>query len=95
MSSSLAGVCEKPCRFNDNVCAVVSPGYFPRVTLSEDPYFLPVNYKTIVSSFYLPGIDAVVTVIFEQMGIGSGIGEVIHRHHFHLIATSLNNCLQS
>ena len=93
MSRSLTSPREQPCRFDDDVHSVIAPRYPGRVTLGQDCYLLAVHHYAIVSGFYVAGIDAVVCVILEEMGVGPGVGEIIDRGDLQLAASPLDSCL--
>ncbi len=62
----------------------IFPGQGFRVFLGKDsdPFAVDDNVLVIVAHFALK--DLVHTVVFEEVGQGLGIGEIVDRHHIHI-----------
>ena len=81
--------------FNDNVHTVIAPGYAGGVTLGNDLDLFAVDGETVFQGLHLAGEAPVGAVIFQEMGVGFGVGQVIDRHDLKVFRVPFQCCFQN
>ena len=92
MPAGFFRVGEQPRGFNHQVHTHLGPGYLRRISLREDPYAPAVDYQVSVAGLHVAGISAIGCIVFQEMGVGLGVGQVVYRRYFQLVRISLVGC---
>ena len=83
------GVGEEAGRFDDDFDAGVVPGDFGRVAFGEHDDFLTVDDQGSVSDFDFAVVASVCGVVFEEVCLLFGVGEVVDRDYLQLVGMTL------
>ena len=92
MTCSLFAVGKYPCRFYYQVNSHLRPRYLSRVSLGENLYIPTINYQIIVICFDLARVNPVIAIVFKQMGVCFGIGQVIYSSHLNFTWIPIHSC---
>ena len=68
------------------LCAVIFPGDVGRVSFPIDPDFPPIDDQGLVGAGYVRIEGALGGIVFEQMGQGFGVCQIIDGHKFNIVA---------
>ena len=94
VSAGPVGVGEDAGGFDDDFDAVVAPGNLSGVALGDHGDALTVDHEVAVDDINLARVAAVVGVVLEEMGVGVGVGEVVDRDDFEVIAVEVEHALE-
>ena len=71
--------------FNHDAGTQVPPGNLTRIVLGEGLDLVAAYDKTALLDLHLTGEPSVVRVIFQQIGQGLVVGQIVHRHNFQIV----------
>ena len=71
-------------RLDDHLHPQLPPGQESDVGRGQDPYGLSLEDQTVFGMPYLVRPDPMDAVVFEKVGEGSGIGDVVDRDHLEI-----------
>ena len=84
MARSLIGIREDASRLYDQVNTHLRPWNLGRISFGEDIDTASIHDKIAVARFNLTGVAAIVGVVFQKVGVGFSVGQVVDRSNLNL-----------
>ena len=94
MSPGFGRVGEQSGRLDDDLCAELLPGNVGRVALSGDLNLAPVDDERLFARLDLTWIVAVIAVVFEEVGVGRRVEQIVDADDLDVIRMAFEQRLE-